>query len=635
MVRRRLFLFALLMLSFFGPVLAENIQVTSSFDKRTARVNEEIHLKIKISGAQGNVQAPRLPAFKEFDSFYTGRASHITFVNNVTTSTVEFTYVLVPKAAGTFTLSPIQVTAGGQTFQTDPIQIQVLENQGGAVSSQQQPVPPGTGSGPGPSSGSMAQEPPPTFRPDDDNIFVKATVDKTTVYPNEQILLTYSLYTRYDTRYEGFDEEPQVSGFWIEEFPMDREVGHETVRIDGKRYIKADIKKIALFPTEAAEYTIHPGTLKVSVRQEPQNSSIFDEFFNDSFFSGGSFFARRENRLLKPPQILITAKPLPEQGKPADFNGAVGNFRMSASVDKQTVKQNEPVTMKIVIEGEGNIETLNKPPAPEIPDFKIYDSDTSSQLFKTGDVIGGRKNFEIILIPIRAGKFVIPKLSFSFFNPYSRQYQTLQTPEFPLNVEPSDQKFELPKALSQQDLFKKDIQLEAKDILYIREKLPDGNSGKILDVVYRVFFAAGMLAALAVAIALWRDRKEKIYAKDHGLKRRKLARSMAESKLRRLKAGARSNKDNAGAYFEEIEKILTQYLSDKFNLSAYGTTRMDLQEQLRETLGADNPLHQNISELYLICDESRFAKGTIPSDIRDNALKILRDTIERVEKRVK
>ena len=120
----------------------------------------------------------------------------------------------------------------------------------------------------------------------DDNIFVQAWVDRKTLYQNEQMLLTYSLYTRYDTRYEGFDKEPETSGFWIEEFPMGRDVPRETVRQNGKRYVKADVKKLALFPTAPGNYTIQPGTLKVSIREEPQGSNAFDEFFSDSFFTG-------------------------------------------------------------------------------------------------------------------------------------------------------------------------------------------------------------------------------------------------------------------------------------------------------------------------------------------------------------
>jgi hypothetical protein len=612
--------------------MADDIRVTSTLDKRSVQVDEEIHLTLRITGAQGNIQAPRLPGFKGFDTYYTGRASHITFVNNASTTSVEFSYVLVPKVAGRFTLEPIEVAVEGRVFRTDPIEIEVLGAQGKLA----RPVPTGPPPARLPPAASVpppVQEPPPSFQPEDENLFVKAWVDKVSVYPNEQVLLTYSLYTRYDTRYEGFREEPEISGFWIEEFPMEREIARETVRVNGKRYVKADVRKIALFPTAPAEYTIQPGILKASIRQEPESTSIFDEFFSDSFFSGSGFFSRRENRFLKPPPIHLVVKPFPEQGKPAHFHGAVGNFRISASVDKKQVKQNEPVTVQLVIEGEGNIETLKQPDIPELESFKVYESDTSSQLFKTGNVIGGRKTFEIVFIPTKAGTVTIPKLSFSFFSPQKEAYQTISTPDFSIQVEASKQPFQIPESLGRQEIFKKEIQLEKHDIRYISEKLSDVTQNKIWEMAYRGLVAADIGLSLLVLLGLWQERRDKIFAKDAALKRRRLAKTIAESRIRRLKTfGRLRERSHAEAYFEEIDKILTRYLSDKFNLSALGTTRMDLEGTLAEMLGPEDSLHLSILELYKICDEARFGKGEPPPHLRGQALKILRQTISRVEK---
>ncbi len=622
---------------FIASVSAEDIAVTSTFDKRTVSLGEEVHLTIRISGAQGNVQAPRLPAFDGFDTFYTGRASRLTFINNQSSSSVEFSYVLVPKQAGTHTLAAIEVALGGRNFRTDPVQIEVVGSQGGGRSATQPMAQPPPYARPQQSasapSGPVVDEPPPTFDPADDNIFVRAWTDKTSVYPNEQILLTYALYTRYDTRYEGFEDEPEVSGFWIEDFPMEKEVHRETVRVNGKRYVKADIKKMALFPTAAAEYTIQPGSIKASIRQEPQATSVFDEFFNDSFFSGGSFFARRENRLLKPPPIQITVKPFPEQGKPPSFESAVGNFRISATADKSVVKQNEPVTVKIVIEGEGNIETLNKPKIPEMKAFKVYDSDTSSQLYKTGDVIGGRKTFEIVFIPTEAGQKKIPKLDFSFFNPSSHSYVTLNTPEFPLTVEPSEQTFKLPTAISQDEAFKKKVQVESQDIRYIHETLPSSLKERALHSALAAFFGMDVFMALLLIAGLWRAREERIFAGNNALKRRRFARSNAEARIRKLKSKSKFRSDEeAAAYFQEVEKILTQYLSDKFNVSAYGVTRQELEQKLEQTLGPEDPLYKEILELYAMCHEFRYAKSALREDMQHRSVKILQNAIQRVER---
>ena len=615
-------------------LLGQDTSVQASLSKRVMAVNEEVRLTIRVTGPRGNLQAPRLPGFKNFDTFYTGRASHVTFVNGQSTSSVEFSYVLIPRSAGNFTIDSVKMEVNGQNFQTDPLDVEVTNPSPGQVPSTptQQPISSHQGGSSIPSQVPV-QPPQANFVPTDDNIFIRAVVDKTTVYPNEQITLSYSLYTRYDTRYEGFEEEPAVSGFWIEEFPPDKDVRRETVRLNGKRYVKADVKKVALFPTAAADYTIQPGTIKVSIRHEPRNTSIFDEFFNDSFFTGGSFFSRRENRLLKPPPIEVKVIPFPESGKPSDFNGAVGNIRMSASVDKREVVQNEPVTMTLVLEGEGNIETLNKPNIPELTAFKIYESDTSSELFKTGNVIGGKKTFEIVFIPTEAGNLNIPTLSFSFFNPAIGTYQTLTTDNFPLNVKPSDQPFELPKVLTQQDVFKKDIEVEGRDIRYILEKAPDQSRFVIMhnSVLGLMFF--NLLLTVLLGVGLYRERQERIFEKDHGLKRHRYARGQAEKRMKVIKKLVRSEKaEDVRNFYEEVGKTITQYVSDKFNLSSYGVTEMELENTLKEKLKNDEALAEDILKVYRQSHEARFAGANVSHEEKSHALSILRKTISKLEK---
>lgn len=633
-MRRLLFLFFIFTFALVRPSFVCATEISADVDKTRAAEGEEIHLTLRIQNAQGNVPAPRLPAVDGLDIFYTGRASHLTFINNRSSSSLEFNYVLVPRMSGVLTVPPIQIEADGQLFQTEPIRLEITQS---GVSSRpqapsrpaQQPFSPYTM----PPPQAQAVDEPAPFHPPTGNedVYVVAHVDKTVAYPNEQILLAYSLYTMYDTRYEGFEEKPEVSGFWIEEFPKDREIHRETVRVDGQRYLKADIEKLALFPTTAANYTIQPGTLKISIRKDPRNTSLFDEFFNDSFFSGGSFFAQRENLLLKPAPLQIQVRPFPEQGKPKSFQGAVGNFNMTAAIDKASVKQDEPVTMKIVIEGEGNIETLSKPVIPDLKDFRIYDSDASTQLFQSGDRIGGQKFFEVVFIPLAPGGQKIPRLEFTYFNPASGSYRTLSTPEFLLEVEKSTETFKLPAQMGETEAFKKEVKAEAKDIQYIHEKITGNRWQFTARALNFVFGIANSLLTVLFLLGLWKQRQEEVFSKNTGLKRRRYAKSQAEGKMRHLRAWIR-NDSKGDAFFEEVEKILTQYLADKFNMSTYGITHEELQRELGSVLGASDPLYTDIMNLYRLCDESRFAKASIPKEEKLRAERILQDTIRRVER---
>lgn len=615
---------------------AGEVQVTGSVDKDRVQIDEELSLTVRVVGARGNLQAPRLPAFQGFDSFYTGRTSQFTFVNGKSSATVEFNYVLVPKVVGRFTLAPVEVWIEGKRYSTEPINVDVLGPQiqsPPAVQPAPAPLVPRTASTLQPPPSPTPPAGPPLQVSEDANVFARAWLDKKTVYPNEQILLTYTLYTRYDTRYEGFEEEPTVSGFWIEDFPLDRDLGKETVTVEGRRYVKADVRKIALFPTSPAHYTIQPGLLKVSVQEQPRTTSIFDDFFNDSFFSGAGFFSKRVDRLLKPEPLEITVRPLPETGKPASFTGAVGRFRLDASVDKKELKQNEPLTLKLVIEGEGNLETLPRPPVPELTGFKIYDGDSSTQLFKSGTTISGKKTFEVIFIPTEAGQLAVPPVEFSFFDPRSERYQTLRTPSFPLEVAASEESFVLPAELAQKQAYQKEVELEAHDIRFIHEEAPSGRRAKLLSVLLRLL-AAGNVAGLAlVGGGIFKRRQEELFARNVGLRRRRTARALALQRLKGLKRLVGDQEtEGARKFMDEAEGLLSEYFSNKFNASGYSFTREWLDEKLTGLWGTGEPLLKQIHEFYDLSGEARFGRGDFPAAKRREFCRLIEDVIRRLEK---
>lgn len=646
-MKQTLLFFGFLFLTPSYTAFAEEVVVSAAVDKSRPQIDEEVSLTIQITGARGNLQAPRLPALQGFDSFYTGRSSQFTFVNGKSSSNVEFNYILVPKVAGQFTLNPVEIWIDGKSYRTQSIPLEV-------VSPQIQPGrAPGARTFPGaggvsppaarPSFGSPQPPaaPPSVSQPaggrpqlmQDENVFVKAWVDKPVVFPNEQVLLTYSLYTRYDTRYEGFEEEPSISGFWIEDFPLDRDLGKETVTVEGKRYVKADVRKMALFPTAAAQYTLQPGVLKISVEEEPKTTSLFDDFFNDSFFSGSGFFGRRVERLLKPEPLAVTVKPLPEHGKPASFNGAVGRFRIEASVDKREVKQNEPLTLKLALEGEGNVGTLPRPPVPELTGFKVYDGDSSTQLFKSGTTIAGKKTFEVIFVPTEAGELSIPPLEFSFFEPRSQNYQVLRTPSFSLQVAPSEEPLLLPAELAGRKAFKKEVKLEAKDIRFIHEELPSARSARAGKILYRFLALLNFLGLAGVGNGLVRRRRERRFSQDEGLRRKAMARSTALRRMKFLKRLAKSSREEEALQFmEEAEKVMSEYLSNKFNVSAYNFTREWLEEKLTGLWGGEDSLLKEIQQFYGLASEARFARGGLPSAERRQFCDLIERVIRRLEK---
>ncbi|MBI3999284.1 MAG: protein BatD, partial [Candidatus Omnitrophica bacterium] len=473
-----LLFFASLILAFSLSVrgFADEPELSASIDKQSAHVNEEIHLNVRIVGVRDAIQAPHLPALEEFETFYSGRSSRFSFINGRSESMTEFNYVLIPRSPGRFVVRPIEIKIGNKIYTTNQLEISVEPGQTVPAQSTRTLLPAMRTPSGGMPLTPMASQPlrPASNAPSsqgisdkeiDENIFLRAIPSQTVVYTNQQLILSYLLYTRYDTRYEGFIEEPETSGFWIEEFPMDQDVGRDTEVVNGKKYVRADIKKMALFPTAPGIYTIKPGVVKTSVQIEQPDSSMMDEFFSSSFFSGSGLFARRVEKHLAPTPIQIQVKALPDEGRPDSFKGAVGEFRMATQVDKRVVNQNEAVTLQISLEGEGNIETLVRPNLPEIPETKIYEADTQTQLFRSQNLIAGKKIFEVVMIPGEAGELKIPSIEFSFFNPKAERYMVLKSDPYKIKVNPSQTPAPVaPKGILQEALgeAKKSIRQESE-----------------------------------------------------------------------------------------------------------------------------------------------------------------------------
>lgn len=633
---------------------ADEPKLSASLDRQSARINEEIHLNVRISGVRGSIPAPKLPSLESFEVFYQGRGSHFSFIDGQTESLTEFNYVLIPRSPGQFILRPIEIKIGDKTYQTNQLEINIEDTQTSAPSTFSRPyrglpaqpqqksgyVPPLTQMGQSsqaaprtPSGGGQAVT---SLQGDlDDNIFIRVTPSATTVFANQQLILTYSLLTRYDTRYEGFAEEPETSGFWIEEFPMDQNVGRDTETVNGKKYVRADVKKIALFPTAPGQYQIKPGVVKTSVQIEEPTSAL-DEFFNNSFFSGGGLFARRVEKHLVPPTIQVTVKALPDVGRPENFKGAVGDFRMATDVDKRIVNQNEAITFKITLEGEGNIETLAQPAFPEIRHAKTYEADTETQLFRTHNVIAGKKTFEVVIIPSEAGELKIPSVEFSFFNPKTERYVVLKSATYQIKVNPSKTSPPvIPKGIGEGEsgvVDKKAIRSESQDIQYIKERVLDPGNRILPRVMVVVGFLNIVMTISVVGLVILR-RRDAYLNQNVSLKRTIYAKKFVAKGLKRLDRlahSAQKSPQSKEEFFDESARVLNQYLADKLNLSPHGLT-LDLIKVRLEERNASPDVIQMIHNFFEGCDQIRFGKLT--SDELDHkvVVKRIRDIINFME----
>lgn len=400
---------------------ASDAKFTAEVDRTQIGMDESVSLKFSVQ-ADGSVSTTppsyNAPDFEEInsyessfvESYYDSTSGRISMRNNQ-----SLTKVLRPLKAGTLRISQIQISIDGQRKKAPDVEIQVGSSGSGT------PPPRNYGGGGVGLRGA-------TKRPISNTVFVRAEVDKDKVYKGQQIVVSYYLYRRVRVLNAQVDKFPMLNGFLREEMEMpvmQPRLEVQPVVLDGVPYQRSLLARYAAFPLQEGQLKIDPMGLKYTYYAGGGMDDGEDPFLQ--FFRQMS---PREGSTASEP-INIEVMPLPAEGKPASFSGAVGDFSIVAAVDKTEVRANEAVTLTVKIEGRGNVAAIGQPKANWPQNVELYDSKGSAKASKAGV---GEKDFEILLIPRVPGELTLPGLEFSYFDPTKKQYTTRSTDPIRIHV---------------------------------------------------------------------------------------------------------------------------------------------------------------------------------------------------------
>lgn len=594
------------------PARAE-INIEASLNPAKVAVGEPVELTIAVTGASGSIRAPKLPELKGFRSYSQGHSEEFSFMNGKSSTRSVFTYVLVPSEEGIFVIDSIEVPIDGKTFRTGNLKVEVG---------------PATVTGPpkNPAGKPLAQVVPPSSRslpPDymaSQEIFVRAWTDREEAYVNQPIYLTYTLYTRTSATFKGFEDEPETAGFWVEDFPPNPQVNRQERNLGGYRYVIADVRQVALFPTEPGVKRFSPGSLKVDAE------IIRDPFGGNPFQPGSPFMRRRfapqqliteiHPRILETEPINFKIKPLPEAGKPADFGGAVGHFKINASLDQSTVEEGHPVTLRLEVTGDGNLTTLQMPKAPKLDGFKSYDSSSNLDLKKDRMLIEGEKTLDTVLVPRRAGAYKIPAIDFTYFDPVKEQYVTLKTRELPLTVTPAPAG-EAPAPTPDGPALTAPAAPSApaapaglEGIRFIKTEPGLADRVRRPAMTTRGFWLLQLSALLtAFMFLVLRLTFERLGIQLLGAKPRRFKGEAAKS-FRTAKRSIQNGTDRE--FFESISRGVYGYFADKLRIDIGGVGIARVEEALRGRVSDDEL--SSIRDLFHRIDYGRFSTAKISQD---------------------
>jgi len=608
-------------IKFFGGVVAliivstssqaQNVSVTASVDRTRVGLNEDFALIVEISGGG----EPKLPDMNAFAALVgTSSSTNIQMINGRFSQSVTYHYTFFARTAGKFTIGAVEVESKGQIYRSQPIEIEVVA---GATSASPQ-TPPGAGRGQVTPQGEASDL--------DGNLFLEAKVDRRRVYQNEPVVVRYRIFTRLDIRNYGVASLPNYSGFWTEDFPMPQQPHMYNEVIDGLTYRVAEIKKTALFPQSVGRKVLEPLVLECEV-QAPRRRSrdIFDQFFDDPFFS------RLARQRISSRPVEIEVLPLPEEGKPANFSGAVGNFSLTASVDRTQVKTNEAITLKVRASGAGNLKVLPNPSINLPADFEVYDPKVATNLSYENDQISGSKTWEYVVVPRFQGSHEMKPITLSYFDPRAKIYKTASTAPIIVTVEKGAGDF---ASVVGGGASKEDVRLLGQDIRFISTAaLP---FKKINAVFYAqpLFLTIMMLPLAALLAAFVYQRHQEKLSTNVAYARSRRAGGMAQRQLAAAKKLLQKNEEKG--FYAEVQRALMGFLGNKLNIAEAGLITDEVERILNEKQVKAEVIREYLDCLHA-CDFQRFAPSQSPDHLskkikKENRGKAMQDFYEQARR---
>ena len=499
-------------------------------------------------------------------------------------SSVTYTYILAAVKKGTFIISGAHATVDGKSAYSSSVRINVsgkAQNQqyGGGMQQQQ-----------------GAQVRPSGSRISGNDLFIKVSANKTRVHEQEPILLTYKVYTQLElTQLEG--KMPDLTGFHTQEVPLPQQKSFHIETVNGRPYRCVTWSQYLMYPQMTGKLQIPSITFKGIVVQENRNVDPFEAFFN-----GGSGYVEVKKEIVAH-GMTIQVDPLPQ--KPSNFSGGVGKFTISASLDHNKVKAGDPVMIRIVVGGNGNLKLIKQPEVQLPNDFDKYDAKVTDKTKLTASGLTGNMLYDVLIVPRNQGKYQLQPIELTYFDTSTNKYKTIRTNPMVLEVEKGSGKVGDVADYSQS---------QDKDIHFIHDGAPeivDTNDYFFGSTLYTTLNALVVIIFIVLLVVF---RKQAMEMANIDAMRGKKANKVAGKRLKlaaKLMAEGKSS-----AFYDEVLKALWGYVADKLSIPVSQLSR----ENIAEKLSDRNASQADIDTFLEALDECEFERYA-PGDAAGNMQK--------------
>ncbi|WP_373811100.1 BatD family protein [Porphyromonas macacae] len=549
---------------------------------QSVAMGERFQIVFSLEDASGSDF--RAPSMSDFDVLYGPAVTSSSMVqyNNGKRSksqSTSYTYTLIPKKEGTFEVGSASIRSQGKQLTTQAFKIKVL--------------PPNT---PSQGTGGSSNQTNGTGQISSNSIFYRTIVNKTKVYEQEAIAVTFKLYIDPNIGVQQLEDlkMPEFNGFISQTVEDGNEAQLVLENYNGRNYRTAVIQRMILFPQRNGRLQLPAGMIQVALALPPEP----DE---DPFFARPIIVSRK----IYSQPVNIDVTPLPAEDKPGSFNGAVGQFSMKVNLSSQKPKTNESMTVTVDITGEGNLKLLSSPELKFPDTFEVYDPKVENKMEVTAGGVRGSRTIEYYAVPRQTGEYTLPEFEFSFFDPVSKSYKTLKSRSVSLSVSKGKDGVSMVSSTAN----KEDIKLLSQDISYLKKET--GVKRLVgYDFTFGLFhwllYVIGILIAAIVFVPL--KRMTRLQSNETALKHRR-ANNVAKRRFREANtfrlAGDKESFNTA------LLRALWGFLGDKFKMSLSELNRSNIEIVLSRK-GATSEL---IEDILKVIDQAEYEKYAPSSDL--------------------
>lgn len=566
---RNIAAFTLVVIAFIVSQSAlAQVQFTADASRDKIGINERVKVTFTINRPGDNFTPPDFDDFRKVGG--PNQSVSQQFVNGKSSYELSFTYFLEPQKKGKLRVEQATINIDGKVYKTTPLTIEV----GGAVDKPND-------------EGAIKK------REALNGIHLEAEVSKRRPYLNEPIYVVYKLYVSRNTNVRNWQavDNPDFENFWSRNIDNDQ-LSVKSGSFGGEPYRYVELRKTVLYPQKTGKLEVRPLTLNLSVEVPTDRRDIF----------GRRLYETVEHRISANTKT-VNVKPLPQEGKPASFTGAVGEFSMNASTGRTDIEQGESAELELKISGRGNLQLINLPEVSSPPGLEIYEPERKENIKVNANGMRGNVTNTYTLVGQNAGKFPISPIEFSYFDLSTESYKTLSSDEMMINVEGKSNSIsknnDKTNEIDQRTPVNKISGVSSfKFIKTDTDLRPRGSKHFFRSTTYWVLALTPIGLALG-SLFFFLFRKNQPEDQNAASKKvQKLA--------KKYLSDAKQNMNEPDKFYQALEMALYNFLKAKLNFSTSDITKQSVAEKLTHS-GVSVENKDKFIEILSKCERARYA----------------------------